>query len=148
MCHRYGVEYTLKLRQDSKGRSSLDKSKMIISTFNLPVTVEEFDRELGEINKSKFAQYVEFMPGAERLVNHLKKNNIPISIATGSRAKTFEMKAKYHATFFSLFDHIIKGSDPELKRGKPAPDIFLLAASRFQESPAQMKNVCANNYYC
>ncbi len=36
-----------------------------------------------------------------------------------------------------MFDLTTLGDDPEIKRGKPAPDIFLLAAKRLNASPEQ-----------
>lgn len=74
--------------------------------------------------------------GAERLVKHLKSHNIPIAVATSSASQSIEVKTTNHRKLFELFDHIVMGStDPEVKRGKPMPDIFLVAAGRFKNPP-------------
>jgi len=69
-------------------------------------------------------------------VHYLHKNNIPFAIATSSTKKSFELKTTKHKSLFSLFNHVVTGgSDPEVKNGKPAPDIFLTCASRFPDQP-------------
>jgi pseudouridine 5'-phosphatase len=46
------------------------------------------------------------------------------------------IKTKNHRAVFDLFHHIVCGStDPEVKEGKPAPYIFLIAAQRYDDTP-------------
>lgn len=76
-----------------------------------------------------------FALGAERLVRHLHENNVPICLATSSSKESVEVKTTHHRELFSLFHHKVMGSsDPDVKEGKPAPDIFLVAAKRFPET--------------
>ncbi len=75
---------------------------------------------------------VKFMPGAEELLKFLKKNGVKIAIASGSsRASVMHHLNEVSATDY--FDAIVGGD--EITNGKPAPDIFLLAAERLGVSP-------------
>lgn len=83
--------------------------------------------------------------GVERLIQHLHKNNVPFAIATSSGKKSYDHKTSKHRSLFSLFNHVVNGAtDPEVKNGKPAPDIFLTCASRFPDKPPMNK---VNAYY-
>lgn len=75
----------------------------------------------------------------------MHRNNVPMGLATSSTKDGYELKVnKHHQELFSLFPYKTMGSsDPEVVRGKPYPDIFLVAASRFPDKP-KAEQVC----YC
>lgn len=74
--------------------------------------------------------------GAEKLIRFLHAEKIPFCLATSSGSDMVDVKTANHKELFSLFGHKVMGStDPDVKMGKPAPDIFLVAASRFPDNP-------------
>ncbi|XP_026323312.1 probable pseudouridine-5'-phosphatase [Hyposmocoma kahamanoa] len=79
-------------------------------------------------------------PGAERLIRHLDKTKVPFALATSSSERSVKTKVAAHKELFDLFHHKVMGStDPEVKFGKPHPDIFLVAAARFPDKPEPSK---------
>lgn len=72
------------------------------------------------------------LPGVTKLIRHLHHHKIPIAVATSSQRRNFILKSS-HLTeeLFGYFEgKVICADDGQLKpgRGKPCPDIFLLAA--------------------
>lgn len=51
-----------------------------------------------------------------------------------SHRRHFELKSTKHSPLFSLMHHVVTGDDPGVIHGKPAPDIFLIAAKQFEVS--------------
>ena len=74
------------------------------------------------------------LPGAVRLVRHLHAHGVPIALATGSQRRNFEQKSAHNGALFDCFGGRVVCADDGLfapARGKPHPDIFLVAAERF-----------------
>ena len=75
------------------------------------------------------------MPGVLPLLAHLKACGIRMGICTSSPKATVEHKRATRPQLFQFFEAIVTGDDPELKHGKPAPDIYLLCAQRMGVDP-------------
>eukprot|EP00092_Neocalanus_flemingeri_P034633 GFUD01037674.1.p1 GENE.GFUD01037674.1~~GFUD01037674.1.p1 ORF type:complete len:240 (+),score=74.88 GFUD01037674.1:222-941(+) len=135
---RYGAEeqFTRALRSKTAGKQAIDVAEIITEECDLPLTPDEFIAELDMVLKP-ILPTAQLKPGAERLIHHLADHNVPVAIATSSRRRTGKMKMSGHSDLFNLFSHKVFGSDdPEVGRGKPNPDIFLVAARRFEDPPS------------
>lgn len=53
-------------------------------------------------------------------------------VSRSSHRRHFELKSTKHGSLLSLMHHVVTGDDPAVIHGKPAPDIFLVAANRFE----------------
>ncbi|RVE45415.1 hypothetical protein evm_009933 [Chilo suppressalis] len=133
---RYGKEYTFDLKLQLMGLQSHETARTIISSLELPLMPEQFIEETTKHFKILFPD-AQVLPGARRLIEHLHKHNIPLGLATSSSKESYELKtSRHHQELFAMFPYKTMGSsDPEVKKGKPHPDIFLVAASRFPDKP-------------
>jgi pseudouridine-5'-monophosphatase len=70
----------------------------------------------------------------------LHKHGIPIAVGMSSCEGSVMLKLTNHKELFSLLHHIVMASDnPEVKKWKPNPDVFLTGASRFPAKPKPEK---------
>ncbi len=136
IANRYGKSINPELQFKLCGRKSKDSAKLIVETLELPVTVEAYIKEKDAI----IYQYYPNVPplaGAVRLTQHFAANHIPQAIATSSSSRPFTAKTQSHQDWFSIFQYIVRGDNPDIKQGKPAPDIFLITAEKLGAKPEQ-----------
>uniref|UniRef100_G1KFP3 Pseudouridine-5'-phosphatase n=1 Tax=Anolis carolinensis TaxID=28377 RepID=G1KFP3_ANOCA len=138
VCSRHGKKFTWEQKEVIMGRRELEGLDMLRKILNIPLTAEQMIQEADKKKKELFPT-AQLMPGAERLVHHLHRHKIPIAVGSSSLREPYELKTGHHKAFFGLFHHITLGDDPEVKNGKPHPDIFLICAKRFDPpaSPAK-----------
>jgi len=135
IARKYGKEYTVDVRMKILGTPEPMTAKIAVSEMQLPITPEQFLEEYVEMGKT-YLQNPPLFDGAEKLVRHLYNHKVPIALATSSSKDSVAIKTKNYTDMFSLFHHKVMGSsDPEVKRGKPNPDIYLVCASRFPDNP-------------
>ena len=95
-------------------------------------------RKLGERKEELYRELVReqgvaVLPGARELLEALKNASIPRSV--GSSTPRSNLDSIFAATGLDrLFDAVVCGDD--VANGKPAPDVFLLAAKRLGLAPA------------
>ncbi|KPA90654.1 HAD-IA family hydrolase [Pseudomonas asplenii] len=126
---RYGRRFDWSHKQNIIGRGAGDLARYVVEAMDLPISPEEFLAVREPLMRERFP-LAGSMAGAEALVRHLSAHNIPIAVGTSSSRGSFELKTTRHREWFALFDTIVTADDPQVGQAKPAPDIFLLAASR------------------
>lgn len=126
---KYGKTYDWALKSRMMGQKAIDAARLLVEETKIPLTPEEY-LALREPRQNELFACAPALPGAVELVAHLKLNNIPQAVATSSHLVVFKIKTTNHS-WFSSFDHIVVGDDPQVKQGKPSPDIFLEVAKRW-----------------
>ncbi|KAH8279906.1 hypothetical protein KR054_010417 [Drosophila jambulina] len=135
----FGHTFGFDLKQRCMGKPESEQVDLIVATFGLPLNRCEFENQLKLLSRGDIGR-VKLLPGVERLLKHLHDFNIPMAIGSSSCRSSFDANTRRYSRLIDLFHHVVlSGSDEEVKRGKPAPDIFLTAASRFDESPEPSK---------
>ncbi|CAH8523938.1 unnamed protein product [Dicrocoelium dendriticum] len=138
----YGLKLTYAIKRKLMGRKPLESACALVNALSAPFTPEEWMAMFSSALTAEQWHRVPCMPGAERLILHLKKYGIPMAAATGCSSDELKHKMKNHQTLWSALSHAVSsGDDPEVKFGKPKPDIFLITASRFQSPPTDNSTV-------
>ncbi|KAG2016225.1 hypothetical protein CC2G_009413 [Coprinopsis cinerea AmutBmut pab1-1] len=127
---RYGKEMTWDIKAGCMGKPERVAAAYLLSHFpDIDLDIETYLEERNRLQDEMWPT-VKLLPGVKKLVQHLKKHNIPIAIATGSRRSKYILKTSHHPDVFDCFEGKVVCSDDKeyVSRGKPHPDIFLAAA--------------------
>jgi pseudouridine 5'-phosphatase len=131
----FGYVYDWSLKRHMIGKGALESCVFLIQRLGLPLNPEELVARQDALLDRLFERSPA-MPGAEDLVRELTARNVPLAVATSSRAALYRKKIAAHA-WFSHFRLAVTGDDPEVRRLKPAPDIFLVASARLGVPPKE-----------
>ena len=119
---------------------SLQAGRIFQEWAQLPVPLEVFNQELSIIQKQHFPAS-QPLPGVPKLLHDLAATSSPkvhIALATSSHKANFDVKTAHLQKLFSVFqeEQRVLGDDLRIPRGKgkPAPDIYLLALKTINDS--------------
>jgi len=115
----------------ARGMRPLEASEDVATRLNLrAVASEDMDgRKLLSLTSPTLnARWgeVRLMPGAERLLEHLRASGVIFGLATSTPREYLDLKMKRHENALGMMSCVITGD--LVARGKPYPDIFELAA--------------------
>eukprot|EP00301_Raphidiophrys_heterophryoidea_P021120 c5644_g1_i1.p1 GENE.c5644_g1_i1~~c5644_g1_i1.p1 ORF type:complete len:237 (-),score=43.22 c5644_g1_i1:131-841(-) len=134
----YGHSYTWDVAQTVIGRPEFTGASIIVSSYSLPLSPEEFLAKRDSHLLDLFVLTLDPLPGAVEAVAHLSiECKLPIAIATSSKQQYIHLKRARNEHLFSMFQDVVCGDDPSVLQGKPAPDIFLEGAKRIGIPPSE-----------
>ena len=140
MINKYGngEKYEWDVKILVYGAPIYESYNILQKRYDIKLTLKEYLDNREEFLKEPFKN-VKLFPGVRELTHKLKyKNNVKIAIATSSPQKAFDEKTEKHKDWVKEdIDKIITGDDKRIKNGKPAPDIFILAANELNLKPEE-----------
>jgi pseudouridine 5'-phosphatase len=132
---RFGKVFDWSVKSHMVGRPAIESARHLVAALDLPITAEDYLREREGLLEALMPT-AEPMPGALELTRGLAARGVAQAVATSTGRRLFELKTERHRDWFALFSAVVLGDDPRIARGKPAPDIFLLAAAELGAAPA------------
>jgi HAD superfamily hydrolase (TIGR01509 family) len=132
---RRGCEFEPALIDQMMGRPSLKALEIMIQWNKLSDTVEALAAESAEVLFGLVGTRLCPMPGLLELLCALETTGIPKGIATGS-GRHFLDRVLAQSGIADRFAFTIAGD--EIEHGKPAPDMYLLAAEKHGVLPQQV----------
>ncbi len=131
---RFGKVFDWSVKGGMVGLPALESARYLVRALALPIPPEEYLREREASLEALFPGSMP-MPGARDLTTALAERGVGMAVATSSSRRLFELKTRHHAEWFRLFAAVVVGDDPRVRCGKPAPDIFLVAAEALGVDP-------------
>jgi HAD superfamily hydrolase (TIGR01509 family) len=132
---RYGTEFTLDHKREMLGTSGATSALAMERHLNQPGRGSELNAELRELVHGELdGAGVQPMPGAVALIDALLERGVPVGLATNS-GREFATRALRAAGLLDRFAAVVSGHD--VAHPKPAPDVYLEAASQLGADPTE-----------
>lgn len=128
----YGAHISDDMHRQMIGLRADLSTELIRQTYHIPLPAEEMIRQRKPIYAQIMAQGAPIMPGLLALQAEIQKRALPWAVASSSERHHVQTVL----TQLNLADRVkATACGDEVRNGKPAPDLYLLAASRLGISP-------------
>jgi HAD superfamily hydrolase (TIGR01509 family) len=130
---KFGYELSDKQYARLAGRNREDGERMLKEEFGWNVPLDRFRPLCEEYEAEEFSRPIPKRPGVDELLALLEERGIPKAVATSTECAR-AVKHLTEAGLIGRFCAVAAGN--EVAYGKPAPDLFLLAAKRIGRDAA------------
>lgn len=127
MLSKRGVNLRRSDTKDIVGRTEMESMQYLKDRFGLKDSAKHLYEEKQRIYKRMLRNAVKPRPGLFKLLNDLEDKGMTLAIASSAPRENIDIVLKALG-IEDKFRAVVSGDDVE--RGKPSPDIFLLAAQR------------------
>lgn len=131
---RYNVPLPEGLHDGMKTQMAPQVPRYLIDTVGLPVCEAELLDAMGEYLREGYRNVAQLKPGAQAYLRQLKRQGVPMCIATASGLEYFAPVLEKN-NILELFDFVACCSD--IGRNKNTPDVYLYCAQRYGLTPGQ-----------
>ena len=135
LLQRRGQRFTLELKLEMMGRPGQEALAIMKERCDLSQSVDELKVEVKKLFSDLLPGRIEMMPGLSALLSFLEQHRIPKCVATSS-LRPFAIEALGSFDLEPRFEFVLTAEDVE--NGKPAPDVYLLAAQRLGVDVAEL----------
>lgn len=130
-----GHEFTRQLKLMMMGLPGIRAFQVMIDHCQLDDTPEELKTECETLFADLLPREIQTMPGLMELLERLEQLEIPKAIATSSQLK-FATIALNQFDLLPRFKFVLTAES--VVKGKPHPDVYLLAAKKMGLDPSQL----------
>ncbi len=131
---RFQIAYRDDIDKDIAGMSFTETAKYFKTRFSLPDSIEKIKADWEEMSVYKYANEVDLKKGALEFLKSLRAKGIKTGIGTSNGRAMVETVVRALG-LDAYIDKIITAC--EVKKGKPAPDIYLELAAFFSLKPEE-----------
>jgi beta-phosphoglucomutase-like phosphatase (HAD superfamily) len=116
------------------GRTNVDSERLLCEAFGPDFSAADFRQRCSTGWEAAIVGGIPHKPGLGRLLDLLERHGVAVAVAT-STARDAAERSLAIAGLRHRFEVVVTGD--QIANGKPAPDIFLLAAERLGVEPAR-----------
>ena len=131
---QFGIALPEDLQDCIEGMSFSETAVYFKERFDLPWSLDEIKDCWNRMALYKYGHEVQLKPGAGDFVRKLKEAGVPMAIASSNSRELINAVLENH-NMCADFDAVVISC--EVPKGKPAPDVFLLAAKRVGADPVR-----------
>ncbi len=129
---RFGIIPPRDLQRDIEGMSFSETAVYFKERFGLPDSLEVMKADWVAMACDKYLYEIPYKKGAENFLRYCKNRGIKLGVATSNSRELVESASKA-LSFDTYFSCIMTAC--EVKKGKPAPDIYQAVAEKLGVSP-------------
>ena len=129
---RFGIEYDDNLKNEIDGNSFHETAVYFKNKFGISDSIEKICKDWEDMAYDKYKYEVKEKRGCQKFLEQLKSKGIKMGIATSNKRSMVDVVLE--SLGMKNFFEVITTSD-EVKKGKPAPDVYLTTAKLLNVEP-------------